>query len=136
MEQQVLKDANNCLNKNIYSYLETSGGKSCKLYLNVVHFFQHQHLLDICGHLRHLFSCIGVLYVLFYFYYSIWNLVSLSLTAPLPILLAGLGAYAESEVLLGKLLALPENVRLGCECLAVTNLQAYSNAVIITIVKF
>ncbi len=28
MEQHVLKTANNCLNNNIYSYLETSGGKS------------------------------------------------------------------------------------------------------------
>jgi hypothetical protein len=29
----------NCLNTNIYSYLETSGGKSYDLYLNIVHFF-------------------------------------------------------------------------------------------------
>ncbi len=28
-----------CLNTNIYSYLETSGGQSSNLYLNVVHFF-------------------------------------------------------------------------------------------------
>ncbi len=28
-----------CLNTNIYSYLETSGGTSSDLYLNVVHFF-------------------------------------------------------------------------------------------------
>jgi len=33
------KNANNCLNNNIYSYLVTSGGQSCILYLNVVHFF-------------------------------------------------------------------------------------------------
>jgi hypothetical protein len=33
------KKVNNCLNTNIYSYLETSGGKSYNLYLNVVHFF-------------------------------------------------------------------------------------------------
>jgi hypothetical protein len=32
-------NVNNCLNTNIYSYLDTSGGKSYKLYLNVVHFF-------------------------------------------------------------------------------------------------
>jgi hypothetical protein len=32
------KNANNCLNINIYSYLETSGGQSYNLYLNVVHF--------------------------------------------------------------------------------------------------
>ncbi len=38
MEQQTLKNVNNCLNMNIYSYLETSGGQSSNLYLNVVHF--------------------------------------------------------------------------------------------------
>jgi hypothetical protein len=39
MKQCTLKNANNCLNTNIYSYLETSGGKIYNLYLNVVHFF-------------------------------------------------------------------------------------------------
>ena len=39
MEQHALKNAKNCLNTNIYSYLETSGGQSSDLYLNVVHFF-------------------------------------------------------------------------------------------------
>ncbi len=39
MEQHALKNINNCLNSNIYSYLETSGGKSSNPYLNVVHFF-------------------------------------------------------------------------------------------------
>jgi hypothetical protein len=39
MEQHTLKDVNNCLNTNIYSYFETSGGKSYNLYFNVVHFF-------------------------------------------------------------------------------------------------
>ncbi len=39
MEQRTLKNVNNCLNTNIYSYLETSGGQSSNLYLNVVHFF-------------------------------------------------------------------------------------------------
>ncbi len=39
MEQRTLKNVNNCLNTNIYTYLETSGGKSYNLYLNVVHFF-------------------------------------------------------------------------------------------------
>ncbi len=34
-----LKRANNCLNTNIYSYLQTSGGQSSNIYLNVVHFF-------------------------------------------------------------------------------------------------
>jgi hypothetical protein len=38
-EQHALKNVNNCLNTNIYSYLETSGGKSSNLYLNVAHFF-------------------------------------------------------------------------------------------------
>jgi hypothetical protein len=34
-----IKNVKNCLNKNIYSYLETSGGQSFNLYLNIVHFF-------------------------------------------------------------------------------------------------
>jgi len=34
-----LKNVNNYLNTDIYSYLETSGGQSSNLYLNVVHFF-------------------------------------------------------------------------------------------------
>jgi hypothetical protein len=37
-EQHALKNVNNCLNTNIYSNLETSGGQSSNLYLNVVHF--------------------------------------------------------------------------------------------------
>ncbi len=39
MEQCALKTVNNCLNVNIYSYLETFGDQSSILYLNVVHFF-------------------------------------------------------------------------------------------------
>jgi hypothetical protein len=39
MEQRALQNVNNCLNTNIYSDLETSGGQSSNLYLNVVHFF-------------------------------------------------------------------------------------------------
>ncbi len=39
MEELTLKNANNGLNTNIYSYLETSGGQSSNLYLNVVHLF-------------------------------------------------------------------------------------------------
>jgi hypothetical protein len=39
MEQHAMKSLNNCMNTNIYSYLETSGGQSSYLYLNVVHFF-------------------------------------------------------------------------------------------------
>ncbi len=38
MEQHTLKIVNNCLNRNTYSYLETSGGQSSNPYLNVVHF--------------------------------------------------------------------------------------------------
>jgi hypothetical protein len=39
MEQHALKNVNNCLNTNIYSYLETSGDQSSNLFLNIVHFF-------------------------------------------------------------------------------------------------
>ncbi len=38
MEQHTLKNVNNCLNANIYSYTETSGGQHSNLYL-IVHFF-------------------------------------------------------------------------------------------------
>jgi hypothetical protein len=38
MEEHALKDVNNCLNTNIYSYLKTSGGQSFNLYLNAIHF--------------------------------------------------------------------------------------------------
>jgi hypothetical protein len=40
MEQHALSNVNNCLNTNIYSYLETSGGQSSNLYLNVVQLFK------------------------------------------------------------------------------------------------
>ena len=39
MEQHTLKNVNDCLITNIYSYLETSGGESSYLYLNVVNLF-------------------------------------------------------------------------------------------------
>jgi hypothetical protein len=39
MEQLTLKSVNNCLNTNIYYYLETFGAQSSDLYLNLVHFF-------------------------------------------------------------------------------------------------
>ncbi len=39
MLQHALKNVNNCLNTNIYSFLETAGGQSSNLYLNVVQFF-------------------------------------------------------------------------------------------------
>ncbi len=35
MEQRELINVSNCLNTNIYSYLETSGGQSSNIYLNV-----------------------------------------------------------------------------------------------------
>jgi hypothetical protein len=60
IKQHILKIVNNCLNTNIYSYLEASGGPSYNPYLNVGHFFQHQSKLDICDSLRQLFSCIGI----------------------------------------------------------------------------
>jgi len=41
MEQHALKNANNCLNTYIYSYLETAGGQSSNPYLNVVNFFNN-----------------------------------------------------------------------------------------------
>jgi hypothetical protein len=40
LEEGALKIVNNCLNTNIYFYLETSGGKSYNLYL-YVHFFNN-----------------------------------------------------------------------------------------------
>ncbi len=39
IEQCTFKNVNNCLNKNIYSYFEASGGQSYNVYLIVVHFF-------------------------------------------------------------------------------------------------
>jgi hypothetical protein len=39
MEQHTLKNVNNCCNTNISFYLETSGGQSSNLYLNVINFF-------------------------------------------------------------------------------------------------
>jgi len=58
IEQHALKNVNNCLNTNIYSYLETSGDQSSNLYLNVVHLFNTSVKVDICGSLRQLFSWI------------------------------------------------------------------------------
>ncbi len=49
MEQHAFKNVNNCLNTNIYSYLETSGGQSSNPYLNAVHFLTPvliKHLLQ------------------------------------------------------------------------------------------
>jgi len=39
MEQYTLKNVNNYLNTNIYSYLEKFTGQKFDLYLNGVHFF-------------------------------------------------------------------------------------------------
>ncbi len=39
MEQHSFKNLNNCLNINIYSYLETFGGQSSNPYLNAINFF-------------------------------------------------------------------------------------------------
>jgi hypothetical protein len=39
MEKHALKNVSNCLNTNIYSYLETSDGQSSNLYLNGFPFF-------------------------------------------------------------------------------------------------
>jgi hypothetical protein len=39
MEQCAFKNVNNYLDINIYSYLETSGGQSSNMYVDVVHFF-------------------------------------------------------------------------------------------------
>ncbi len=39
MEQRTFKNANNFLNTNIYSYLETSGGQSSNSNINLDHIF-------------------------------------------------------------------------------------------------
>jgi hypothetical protein len=39
MEQHALKIVNSCLDTNIYSYSQTSGGQGSHLCLKVVHFF-------------------------------------------------------------------------------------------------
>ncbi len=36
---EYFKNVKKCLNTNIYSYLETSGGQSSNKFINVVHFF-------------------------------------------------------------------------------------------------
>jgi len=40
MEEHTLKNVNDYLNTNIYSYLEASSNQSSNLYLNVDHFFK------------------------------------------------------------------------------------------------
>ncbi len=39
MEQRALKNVNNYVNTNIYSYLEITGGQNSNIYLKVVHIF-------------------------------------------------------------------------------------------------
>jgi hypothetical protein len=39
MEQHALKNVNNCLKTNIYSYSDTLGGQSSNLCINAVYFF-------------------------------------------------------------------------------------------------
>jgi hypothetical protein len=51
IQQHTLKNVSNYWNTKIYSYLETFGGKSSNLYLNVVHFFSTPVLIR---HLRQL----------------------------------------------------------------------------------
>jgi hypothetical protein len=45
MGQHAFKNVNNCLNTNIYSYLETPGGQSSNPYLNVIPFFSTPELI-------------------------------------------------------------------------------------------
>ncbi len=59
IEQCTFKNVSKYLNTSIYSYVETSGGQSSNIYLNVDHF----SALVLISHLRLLrllFSCIGV----------------------------------------------------------------------------
>jgi len=56
MEQRSLKNVNNYLNTNIYSYLETSGGQSSNLYLTVAHFLT-------LGLIRHLWQLKTVVFL-------------------------------------------------------------------------
>jgi hypothetical protein len=60
MEQHALKNENKCLNTNIYSFLETSGGQSSNLYFNVVHFFNASVNWTSVANEDSFFSCIGV----------------------------------------------------------------------------
>jgi hypothetical protein len=66
IEQRALKDVNNCLNTNIYSFLETSGGKSSNLYLNGVHFCSTPVLIRHLWQLKTIVFHIGIQYALFY----------------------------------------------------------------------
>jgi hypothetical protein len=66
MEQCALRNLNNHLNTNIYSFLETSGGKSSNPYLNVVHFstpvlIRHLRQLKTVVFLHICLICTGLL---------------------------------------------------------------------------
>ncbi len=67
MEQRALKNVSNCLNTNIYSYLETSGGKSYDLYLQVVHFSTS----ELIRHLWQLAMTIFLHYVITILYHKL-----------------------------------------------------------------
>ncbi len=49
--EQCTLNVNHYLNTNIYSYLETFGGQSSKLYLNIIH-FSTTELIRHLGHLK------------------------------------------------------------------------------------
>jgi hypothetical protein len=51
MEQRAFKNVNDCLNTNIYSNLETPGGQSSNLYLNIVHFLNTSRLLALSANI-------------------------------------------------------------------------------------
>ncbi len=57
MKQRTLRNVYNCLNTNIYSYLETSGGKSYNLYLKCCSFFSTPVLI------RHLWQLKTVVFL-------------------------------------------------------------------------
>ncbi len=57
MEQHTLRNVNNYLNINVYSYLETSGGQSYNLYVNVSSFFSTPELI------RHLWQLKTVVFL-------------------------------------------------------------------------
>jgi len=55
------KNVNNCLNTNIYSYLETSNGQSSDLYLKVVRFFNAVLIIHLWQHKTAVFLNCGLI---------------------------------------------------------------------------
>ncbi len=55
--------------------METSGGQSSNLRLNVIHFFEHQCLSDICGSLRELLMSNMCCSIALYFNFFSYNLL-------------------------------------------------------------